>query len=214
MKAVRVVAVFAFGVLVGCATESAESEAADTAATSDELRVLSSFQTRGTGYYPANTALEGGFLDRKGKRLNTLQQFLAGTVPYVSVAMDTTAFPYGQRLRLKEFNARYGREIIFRVVDTGGAFRGKGRSRIDICTANEPASLDRTVNSLLNAEVIDEGSGPAPSPTPGATCSNDGACNPGSDGSGKICVSGKCVEGCRSNAQCPGSTVCTAGFCK
>jgi 3D (Asp-Asp-Asp) domain-containing protein len=213
MKAVRVLAVVVVGMLLGCATESGESEIDDTEEATDELRVTSSFQTRGTGYYPANTALEGGFFDRKGKRLNTLQQFLAGSAPYVSVAMDTPAFPYGQRLRLKEFNARYGREIIFRVVDTGGAFRGKGRTRIDICVANKAASLDRTVNSLLNAEVIDERSGPAPSPVP-AACSNDGACNPGNDGSGKICTAGKCVAGCRSNAQCPGSSVCTAGFCR
>jgi peptidoglycan hydrolase-like protein with peptidoglycan-binding domain len=107
------------------------------------------YQARGTGYYPANTRLEGGFLDRKGKPLNTLQDYLAGKAPYVSVAMDSKAFPYGTRLRIPELEKKYGRSIDFRVVDTGGAFRNKGTSRIDICTANEKASLDPTINGKL-----------------------------------------------------------------
>jgi 3D (Asp-Asp-Asp) domain-containing protein len=200
--------------------EAWEGEFAEGDTASSDLSVLSRFTTTGTGYYPDSSTLEGGFLDRKGKPLKTLQQFLAGNASYVSVAMDTKAFSYGQRLRLKQFNERYGREIVFRVVDTGSAFRGKGRSRIDICVANRTASLDRTVNSVLSAEVVDESS-TAPAPTtggssgsPASTCSNDGACNPGSNGSGKICVSGRCVAGCRSDAQCPGSSQCVSGQCR
>lgn len=48
----------------------------------------------------------------------------------------------------------------------------------------------------------------------GATCSSDGQCNPGNDGSGMICSGGHCVKGCHSNAQCPGSTTCVAGSCE
>lgn len=58
----------------------------------------------------------------------------------------------------------------------------------------------------------DPGTPPA-DPATGPACSGDGACNPGSDGSGKICESGHCVDGCRSNAQCPGATTCVAGQC-
>ncbi|MBK7586302.1 MAG: hypothetical protein IPI67_39715 [Myxococcales bacterium] len=47
----------------------------------------------------------------------------------------------------------------------------------------------------------------------GQACSNDGACNPGNDGSGLICVGGKCVPGCKSNAQCPGIKTCKSGQC-
>ena len=58
---------------------------------------------------------------------------------------------------------------------------------------------------------------PDPGTTPaepvGAACSGDGACNPGNDGSGKICQNGHCVDGCHSNAQCPGSTTCQGGQC-
>jgi peptidoglycan hydrolase-like protein with peptidoglycan-binding domain len=107
------------------------------------------YQARGTGYYPANTRMEGGFKDRLGRPLNTLQDYLAGRAPYVSVAMDRNAFPYGTKLRIPELEAKYGRPIEFRVVDTGGAFRGRGTSRIDICVENRRASLDPTINGPL-----------------------------------------------------------------
>ena len=107
------------------------------------------FNARGTGYYPDASPLEGGFVDRRDQPLRTLQDFLAGRANYVSVAMDSKAFPYGTRLRIPELEAKYGRQIEFRVVDTGGAFVGKGTSRIDICTANKAASLDATINGPL-----------------------------------------------------------------
>lgn len=217
----------------------------DVATDGDALSVKKSFVARGTGYYPDGSALEGGFKDRKGKPLRTLQQFLAGSASYVSVAMDSNAFSYGQRLRIKELDAKYGKSIVFRVVDTGGAFRGKGTSRIDICTANRKASLDPTINGSLHIDALSESGGsadeedtsPTPAPAPsssssssssgasggsddapddgisGQACSSDGACNPGNDGSGHICSGGRCVPGCRSNAQCPGSTSCSGGQC-
>lgn len=61
----------------------------------------------------------------------------------------------------------------------------------------------------------------APDPpvtTPAAReCGSDGACNPGNDGSGKICEGGKCVPGCRVGRSpwiCPGTTTCIAGTCQ
>ena len=208
--------------LGGCASPEGE-EVDDAVLTSaDELTVTSSFVSRGTGYYPSSSALEGGFVDRRGAKLRTLQQFLAGTADYVSVAMDSNAFSYGQHLRIKELETKYGRAINFRVVDTGGAFKNKGRSRIDICVANKSASVDATINGVLHIDAVttaSSGSPPAPAPTTpatpgtGASCNGDGQCNPGNDGSGKICTAGKCVAGCRSNAQCPGSTRCVSGQC-
>lgn len=67
---------------------------------------------------------------------------------------------------------------------------------------------------------------PSPAPTPdndddadapegtASACSSDGQCNPGSDGSGLICTNSRCVEGCRTNAQCPGATRCVSGQCQ
>lgn len=109
----------------------------------------------GTGYYPDNSALEGGFVDRQGKKLNTLQDFLAGKADYVSVAMDKNQnIPYGTKLRIPELEKKYGKAIEFRVVDTGGAFTGKGNSRIDICTANAKASTDPTINGPLTLQFV------------------------------------------------------------
>ncbi|AKU96905.1 hypothetical protein AKJ09_03569 [Labilithrix luteola] len=136
----------------GCTASTDDDEADVTGNTDDAL--TGSFVARGTGYYPDPSALEGGYNDRKGKPLTTLQQFLAGDADYVAVAMDSTAFKYGQRLRIRELESKYGRSIVFRVVDTGGAFRGKGRTRIDICTKNQQASLDPTINGLLHIDAL------------------------------------------------------------
>jgi hypothetical protein len=228
--------------------EATDEGGADLSASSTK-----SFVAKGTGYYPDNSAMEGGFVDRKGVKLNTLQDYLAGKAKYVSTAMDSKAFNYGQRLRIAELNKKYSKDIVFRVVDTGGAFSGKGTSRIDICTANSKAAADPTINSSLHIDAIPDnapsvsvggnGSGstatgddddtpltpstPSPSPTHssssssssggssgGGSCTSDGACNPGNDGSGLICVSHQCVPGCHSDAQCPGVTSCKSGQCR
>ena len=68
--------------------------------------------------------------------------------------MDSKVFPYGTKLRIRELERKYGRSIEFRVVDTGGAFEGKWTSRIDICTANERASLDSTINGQLTIDRL------------------------------------------------------------
>ena len=93
--------------------------------------------------------MEGGSKDRLGKELVTLQDYLAGKGGYVSVAMDTKSFPYGTELCIPEMEKKYGRQIVFRVVDTGSAFTGQGTSRIDICTANQTAAQDGTINGGL-----------------------------------------------------------------
>jgi hypothetical protein len=48
----------------------------------------------------------------------------------------------------------------------------------------------------------------------GTACNTDGDCNPGSDGSGQICVDGTCVAGCDADWECPGDTTCIDGQCK
>ena len=107
------------------------------------------FTSKSTGYFPHNSKMEGGYKDRVGKRLYTLQAYLRGAAPYVSVAMDSNAFRYGTKLRIKELEEFYGKKIEFRVVDTGGAFRRKGTSRIDICTDSRQATLHKMVNRHL-----------------------------------------------------------------
>jgi lysozyme len=48
----------------------------------------------------------------------------------------------------------------------------------------------------------------------GIACSSDGDCNPGSDGSGQVCVGGSCVAGCNADWECPGNTTCQGGNCQ
>lgn len=111
------------------------------------------YKARGTAYYPDNSTLEGGFYDRLGKPLQTLQDHLAGKASYVSVAMDMNAFPYGTKLRIPELEKKYQRLLEFRVVDTGSAFQGKGTSRIDVCVINLSASYNATINGPLTLVV-------------------------------------------------------------
>lgn len=106
-----------------------------------------SLTTRSTGYFPDNSAMEGGFIDRRGHRLYTLQQYLNGNAPYVALAMDPNAAAYGTEVRLPKLNAKYGRNIMFKVVDSGGAFRGRGTSRVDICVGSNHEALQPEINT-------------------------------------------------------------------
>lgn len=115
---------------------------------------------KATGYYPHNSKMEGGFKDKIGKPLHTLQDFLDGSAPYVSIAIDKKLYKsgtvkYGDSFRIPELEQKYGKKIIFKAVDTGGAFTGKGFSRIDICTDNKKYSLDKGVNSKLTLIKVD-----------------------------------------------------------
>ncbi len=114
-----------------------------------------SYHSKATGYFPDSSAMEGGYVDRKGNPLRTLQQFTKGKANFVSTAMDSHAFGYGQQICIPEINASMGSAIPFRVVDTGGAFQGKGTSRIDICTGGQSASLSDAVNRQLTIIVCE-----------------------------------------------------------
>lgn len=92
-----------------------------------------SYKAKASWYYPCNDKMEGGTKDRKGRKLYTVQDYLQRGAPYAAVAMDTRAFAYWQPIRIPELEQDFGgKKILFRVVDTGGAFRGKGKTRIDI----------------------------------------------------------------------------------
>lgn len=130
---------------------------------------LISFTAKLSAYYPGpyaseeEAALEGGNLDRAGEPLHTLQEHIAGIAPYCSVAADRDAFRYGQLLCIPDLNRRYGFPLEFRVVDTGGAFKGKGRTRLDICVKDQQASYDKMLNSelVIVALIESQQGGPA-----------------------------------------------------
>jgi hypothetical protein len=51
-------------------------------------------------------------------------------------------------------------------------------------------------------------------PAGGQACTSTGACNPGNEGAGLVCVDGRCTPGCNTSAQCPGATTCASGQCR
>ena len=116
------------------------------------------FTSHRTGYYPFNNAMQGGVLDRKTRPLNTLQDFLKGKASYVSVAMDanpSTGLPYGTKLRIPAVELAFNRCIEFRVVDTGGRFKNKGTSKIDVCNDNREDAIKDFTNGVSEVFRID-----------------------------------------------------------
>lgn len=83
-----------------------------------------------------------------------------------------------------------------------------------------PVSVEE--NPQMVADPTDDGEGDAADDSDDdgadapASCTTDGQCNPGDNGSGKICSpQGQCVPGCHTDAQCPGETTCSAaGRCE
>jgi 3D (Asp-Asp-Asp) domain-containing protein len=195
----------------GCAANESDGAEGSAGAASDlSAGSGKSFVAKGTGYFPDSSAMEGGFVDRKGVKLTTLQQYLSGAASYASVAMDSNAFPYGQRLRIHELNDKYGRDIVFKVVDSGGAFKGKGTSRIDICTASSKDSLEPTINGTLHIDAISSdapsipvsvdtpsSSGSSPDPSADSNASSDPSFDPSLDptGGGSCSDDGACNAG-------------------
>lgn len=113
-----------------------------------------------TGYWPftedlnaVDRRMEGGATDTHGQPLHTLEDFLSGNAPYVSVSGDDAIWPYGQNIEIANWPG-----VVFRVVDTGGHFRGlkkvyrvAGYEPLDICVA----SSDTVINpSMTTATII------------------------------------------------------------
>ncbi len=134
-----------------------------------------------TEYFPFQAGLskkqkqiEGGVFDRMGKPLYSLEDYLEGKAPYVSLACDSTGGPpgnasefrtYGTRVWLQELSLQikdYVDDppdslifIPFRLVDTGGNFFGgnkqvkvAGYEPIDVCRRNRPAP-DKSFSGML-----------------------------------------------------------------
>ena len=112
------------------------------------------FSSHRTGYFPENSKMQGGFTDRKGKPLRTLQGYISGRQDYVSAAMDHqfTRLPYGTKVRIPAIEKHFGKCIEFRIVDTGGRFVGRGTAKIDICNDSRANAYKPFSNG--NAEIF------------------------------------------------------------
>jgi hypothetical protein len=116
----------------------------------------------GTGYYPHNDSMNGGFYDERSSKkdprpLHTLQDFLAGKTNEVTVAMDDKV-PYGQKITIPEMDDKYRARlnelgydhIPFVKKDSGSHFTGKGYSAIDICVKTKAETNDIEGNYTVN----------------------------------------------------------------
>ena len=83
-----------------------------------------------TGYYPDNSAMEGGYYDCLGNKLRTLQDYKDGS--YVSLAVDKTLIPLRSNVNIDGYK-KNGKPIRFYACDVGGAIKGK---HVDICCKN------------------------------------------------------------------------------
>lgn len=106
--------------------------------------------TRISRYHPNPSEMEGGCTDSRTLPLFTLEHYLSGRAPYVSIALDKLLYRrgkvrFGDEFRIPKLDRKYrdtldkiGREyIVFRAVDTGSGFTGKRFTRLDLCVTTE-----------------------------------------------------------------------------
>ncbi len=146
-------------------------------------------KVRLTEYWPFQAAMrkrekrmEGGVKDRRDKPLYSLEDFLEGKASYVSLACDSTGGPpgnrdefkvYGYEVRIPQIDKKMGAEkpILFRLVDTGGRFRGEkkdvvvpGREPIDVCRRSRERKIE--LSELLTELILLGPSGTAAKKAP------------------------------------------------
>ena len=140
-------------------------------------------------------------LDR-GRRPSTWVETKAGTpILDASPAAVQKLFPGVGSLGwsdLKKNPGKYSVTAVKTSLPLGPCNATSAPARTDACAHRRPI-LPR---SRYCASAGRSRHAPA-DPATGPACSGDGACNPGSDGSGKICESGHCVDGCRSERAVP-----------
>lgn len=108
---------------------------------------LKTYNATLTFYYPFQNKLEGGYNDCVGHPLGTVEGYLSGRDPYVSIAGDknllskskviTGRILYGSIIRIEYLERTFGRAVLCRFVDVGGGFTGTGTSRLDVCVDTE-----------------------------------------------------------------------------
>ncbi|XP_068906918.1 uncharacterized protein [Tenebrio molitor] len=96
-----------------------------------------------------------GYLDKNGKNLRTLQDYLDNRAQFVTLAMDDQlGLDYGTRVCIPELNQHFGHRIILQVRDSSSDLSGSGYQRADICVRSEIDSYDITVNRKVTLVFV------------------------------------------------------------
>ncbi|XP_074113702.1 uncharacterized protein LOC141536837 [Cotesia typhae] len=111
-----------------------------------------------TAYYPDFASDESSdYLDVRGKKLKTLQDFLDGRDEYVTAAMDINSeIPYGTKVCIPELNYHFKQYIPIQVRDYSPDLEGEGHSSIDICVRSESDSYDFAVNRMVTLYIRED----------------------------------------------------------
>lgn len=144
----------AVGLVVFAAT-SAQAEEPESAEGQQDFPLRAKL----SAYWPAVNSselpLEGESVDTRDRPLYSLQEYLAGKAPFVSVAGDMSEFEYNEPIEIKELNELYDRIIDFRVHDALHSDRvkkgnGTGTRRLDIRVSSRKEGLSDSVNSWVH----------------------------------------------------------------
>ncbi|XP_008558615.1 uncharacterized protein LOC103579089 [Microplitis demolitor] len=111
-----------------------------------------------TAYYPDYASDDSSdYLDMRGKKLKTLQDFLDGRDEYVTAAMDKNPeIPYGTRVCIPELNQHFKQYIPIQVRDYSPDLEGEGHSSVDICVRSESDSYDFAVNRMVTLYIRED----------------------------------------------------------
>jgi peptidoglycan hydrolase-like protein with peptidoglycan-binding domain len=103
--------------------------------------------------------MEGPPQDRFEQTICTLERHLAGSCPYVSVAIDRRLnVPNGTPLLIPEISDLVGRPVDFRIVDTGSPKHFRGAKHVDIATdSGDDAGLGSLISGLRFTLVLPQG---------------------------------------------------------
>jgi hypothetical protein len=181
----------------------------------------------GVGSDPSATGYAHSFSNTPGSLKSSLGFYMAGEIysgshPH-SMRLDGLS-PSGSPNGMANTNVR-ARAVVMHEASYVSDSRTSAQGRSDGCLALDSSVNVSVTNRLTSGAIIYAETSPLHPPigrtsdggaadSGAAACTKDGDCNPGSDGAGKICVSGACVAGCNANWQCPGSTSCVSGQCK
>ena len=101
-----------------------------------------------------DVSIEGGGIDRHGYKINTIEDYLEGKAPYVTIAMDTLYDGY--YFTNDSYTKPDGTLILFKCMDTGGAFKGKESSKIDIATRSLAIARGSKILNIGNKKLPSE----------------------------------------------------------